>query len=124
MYKGFIRGLLPFYLLMTLRERSIHGTELIRSLSEMSGHAWRPSPGSVYPVLRKLENAGLVAGRWRRSQGAPQRVYRLTAAGRREIPELHARIIRQLREARDLIDVHIRAFERSAGGVGDDDGRS
>jgi DNA-binding PadR family transcriptional regulator len=118
-FKGFIRGMLPLYLLITLQDRPLHGTELIKSLSTMSGHSWKPSPGSVYPVLRRLESEGLIAGRWKRSQAAPQRVYRLTAAGRRSLPELRNELIRQLTLARALIDAHITAFETM--GASDDE---
>lgn len=114
-FKGFIRGMLPLYLLITLRERPLHGTELIKSLSEMSGHNWKPSPGSVYPVLRRLEKEGLLAGRWRRSQGAPQRVYKLTEEGKRSLPRLREELVKQLKLARDLIDSHIVAFEDGGG---------
>lgn len=110
-FKGFIRGMLPLYLLITLKYRPRHGTELIKSLSMMSGYSWKPSPGSVYPVLRRLETEGLIAGRWKRSQAAPQRIYKLTKEGRHALPTLRDELIRQLKLARDLIDNHIMAFE-------------
>jgi DNA-binding PadR family transcriptional regulator len=86
----------------------------------MSNDRWKPSPGSVYPVLRNLERQGLVSGRWKRGQAAPQRVYRLTEEGRRLLPELRARLVKQLEQARELIDSHVEAL-RSHGGGGDED---
>lgn len=103
--------MLPLYLLISLKNRPRHGTELIKSLAMMSGHSWKPSPGSVYPVLRRLEAEGLIAGRWKRGQAAPQRIYKLTVEGRRALPTLRDELIRQLKLARDLIDNHIMAFE-------------
>ena len=78
----------------------------------MSGGRWRPSPGSLYPALRRLETEGLLAGRWRRSQAAPQRVYRLTDKGRQELPRRQLQLLSQLRDARALLDEHIEALER------------
>ena len=110
-FKGFIRGMLPLYLLMLLEKRSAHGTEMIRALAVMSGHRWSPSPGSVYPVLRRLEQEGLITGRWRRSQAAPQRVYRLSARGRKTLPKLREQLLNELHRARALLDEHIEALE-------------
>jgi DNA-binding PadR family transcriptional regulator len=38
----------------------MHGYELITEFEERSGGRWRPSPGSVYPMLAQLEDEGLV----------------------------------------------------------------
>jgi DNA-binding PadR family transcriptional regulator len=118
LFQGLIRGMLPLYLLILLQGRPLHGTEIIRSFREMSNDRWKPSPGSVYPVLRQLEQQRLVSGRWRRSQAAPQRVYRLTAEGRRVLPEMRARLVEQLQAARALIDSHVEALRRPGGGLG------
>jgi PadR family transcriptional regulator, regulatory protein PadR len=44
----------------------------------------RPAPGqgTLYPLLQRLEQEGLLAGRWEARQGGPERrVYRLTPDG-------------------------------------------
>lgn len=112
LFKGLIRGMLPLYLLFVLEEGPRHGTELIRLIAEMSGESWRPSPGSVYPVLRKMEKEGLISGRWQRGQAAPKRIYRLTDAGSAALPDLRSDLLQQLKTARHLIDMHIMALEQ------------
>ncbi len=52
-------------------------------LTERSGGLWRPSPGSVYPVLAQLEDEGLVAVQ----ESAGRRVFSLTDAGRTYVAE-------------------------------------
>jgi DNA-binding PadR family transcriptional regulator len=53
--------------------------------------------GTVYPALRRLEDAGMLAGRWEDeakagSEGRPaRRYYRLTAAGQRMLADALAR---------------------------------
>ncbi len=72
--QGNVRGLL----LAALLDGPAHGYELMRRLEEQAGGRWRPSPGSVYPLLQLLEDEGF-------AQGADQdgrRVYELTEAGR------------------------------------------
>jgi len=46
--------------LVLLEESPRNGYQIIQELSERSNGAWRPSPGSVYPVLQQLEDEGLV----------------------------------------------------------------
>ena len=54
------RGAIKGSLLRLLAERPMHGYELITEFEERSGGRWRPSPGSVYPMLAQLEDEGLV----------------------------------------------------------------
>jgi DNA-binding PadR family transcriptional regulator len=69
-----VRGLL----LSALLQGAAHGYELMRRLEEQTGGRWRPSPGSVYPLLQLLEDEGLARGH--NEDG--RKVYELTAAGR------------------------------------------
>ena len=72
--------------LLVLAERSpLHGYELIAELEERSGGRWRPSPGSMYPALGRLEEKGLIVGTTDAgddSDGAGKRSYELTEDGR------------------------------------------
>jgi DNA-binding PadR family transcriptional regulator len=72
--KGNVRG----FLLAALLDGPAHGYELMRRLEEQAGGRWRPSPGSVYPLLQLLEDAGLIAGR----DESGRKIYQLTDSGR------------------------------------------
>jgi DNA-binding PadR family transcriptional regulator len=72
--KGDVRGLL----LAALLQGGAHGYELMRRLEEQASGRWRPSPGSVYPLLQLLEDEGLIQGR----DEEGRRVYELTDEGR------------------------------------------
>jgi DNA-binding PadR family transcriptional regulator len=72
--KGNVRGLL----LAALLDGPAHGYELMRRLEEQTGGRWRPSPGSVYPLLQLLEDEGLITG----TDQDGRRVYELTETGR------------------------------------------
>ena len=56
----------------------MHGYELIGEFEERSGGRWRPSPGSVYPILTQLEAEGLV----RSTSEEGRRQFELTDEGR------------------------------------------
>ena len=117
MFHGLVRGLLPLFFLTILRDRPLHGIDLMRAIEEMSDGTWKPSPGSVYPLLRRLERDGLIRGKWERSRGAPKRVYRLTARGRADLPRLQERILGELYAAQQIVDTHIGALEAILGGA-------
>ncbi len=45
---------------MLLDERPMHGYELISEMSERSGGRWQPSPGTIYPALKRMEERSLI----------------------------------------------------------------
>lgn len=77
----FAHGQLRLYLLALLESGPKHGYELITALSDRFGGTYRPSPGTVYPRLARLEEEGLV----QRTDDGRKSTYRLTDAGRAEL---------------------------------------
>lgn len=77
----FAHGQLRLYLLSLLESGPKHGYELITALSDRFGGTYRPSPGTVYPRLARLEEEGLVT----RSDEGRKGTYSLTNAGRAEL---------------------------------------
>jgi DNA-binding PadR family transcriptional regulator len=71
------RGDVRSAILVLLRERSMHGYEMIQQLEERTGGRWRPSAGSIYPTLQLLEDEGLVKG----EEIDGKRVFSLTEQG-------------------------------------------
>jgi DNA-binding PadR family transcriptional regulator len=49
------RGFIRYYVLRLLNEKPMSGSEIIQYVEEKSGGRWRPSPGSVYPLLAWLQ---------------------------------------------------------------------
>lgn len=82
----FAHGQLRLYLLALLEAGPRHGYELITALSDRFGGTYRPSAGTVYPRLARLEEEGLVA----HTDDGRKTTYRLTDAGRRELDERRA----------------------------------
>lgn len=54
------RGDVKAAILLLLAERPRHGYEIITELTDRSEGRWQPSPGSVYPVLKRLSRDGIV----------------------------------------------------------------
>ncbi|MEU8547954.1 PadR family transcriptional regulator [Streptomyces roseoverticillatus] len=74
------RGDVRASILTLLKDRPMHGYEMIQEIAERSGGAWKPSPGSVYPTLQMLEDEGLIESA---SEGG-KKLFSLTDAGRSE----------------------------------------
>ena len=72
------RGAIVHATLLVLSERPMHGYEVIAELEERSGGAWRPSPGSIYPALKRLAMKGFIDAT-EDSEG--KRVFSLTEEG-------------------------------------------
>jgi DNA-binding PadR family transcriptional regulator len=73
-------------ILALLAERPMHGYEMIGELEQRTGGVWRPSPGSIYPTLQLLEDAGLV----RVEADGDRRRYSLTDAGREQAEQMRS----------------------------------
>ncbi len=69
--------------LLLLAEDARNGYQLMQEIESRTSGLWRPSPGSIYPVLQQLEDEGLV-----RPDGPEgRRVFQLTEAGRSYVKE-------------------------------------
>jgi DNA-binding PadR family transcriptional regulator len=54
------RGLLALYILHSLDRRPGSGYDLLKEIEEKTGGAWVPSKGTLYPVLKQLEEENLI----------------------------------------------------------------
>jgi PadR family transcriptional regulator PadR len=105
------RGVLELVLLRLLQERPGYGYELVTEIARRSEGELEVKEGTLYPLLYRLEEQGLVETVWETPErGAPRKYYRITAAGRRAFEE---RLLRW-RRFRDRIDELLEA--RGAGG--------
>ncbi len=72
--------------LLLLRERPVHGYELLEQLPALTGE--RVDMGNLYRFLRLLEADGLVSSRWDdEAPGPSKRIYELTGEGRALLAE-------------------------------------
>ena len=83
------RGDVRTAVLLLLAEQPMHGYQLMQEIRRRTHDQWRPSPGSIYPILQQLEDEGLVRtaeSGGRRSRGRPRAAARTreSSAGRRD----------------------------------------
>jgi PadR family transcriptional regulator, regulatory protein AphA len=77
-----------FALLGLLQLGPMSGYDLKQLVDRSIAHFWREGWGRIYPTLRALEKAGMVAKRTERKRGRPERnVYTIQPEGRKRLRE-------------------------------------
>ncbi|UCF08568.1 MAG: PadR family transcriptional regulator [Thermoplasmata archaeon] len=71
-----LKGFLSFLILWLVSKESMTGAEIALELEKRKGH--RPSPGTIYPVLKDLKDKGLLSV-------DQNKRYSLTKKGRRDL---------------------------------------
>ena len=90
------RGAIVLACLSQLGEAA-YGYELQQRLAE---RGMEIEQGTLYPLLRRLHEQGLLSEEWRVEEARPRKYYRLTTAGSRALVELR----RQWREMVGVMD--------------------
>ncbi|MCX9147670.1 PadR family transcriptional regulator [Erythrobacter sp. WG] len=85
----FGQGELRLALLALIAENPSHGYELIKAIEEMTGGAYAPSPGAVYPTLQLLEDEGAIEEA--EAEGA-KKPFAVTDKGREELEERESEV--------------------------------
>lgn len=72
-----MRGFLSFLILFLLSKKPMHGQEIADEIEKRKGE--RPSPGTIYPALKTLKDAGMIL----EEKAGKTIVYSLTEDGKR-----------------------------------------
>lgn len=90
----FASGELRLALLALIAENPAHGYELIKSIEEMTGGGYAPSPGAVYPTLQLLEDEGAITEADAEGSKKP---FRVTEQGETELADRSDEVAELLR---------------------------
>ena len=82
------KGSAEVLILGVLEARQRHGYDIARQIETLSDGAITFNSATLYPTLYRLEQRGLIKGRWVEKPGQRRRrFYRITAAGRAALGE-------------------------------------
>ncbi len=87
--RDFFGGFIKIHILYHAAQGPIYGLEMIE---ELRRHGYELSPGTLYPTLHALEEAGYLISERRVVRGRMRRYYRITDQGRRVLAVARARI--------------------------------
>ena len=79
------RGFVEMHVLRVL-ETPHHGYEIIKHIEQECGF-WKPSPGSIYPMLQKLKKSRFISEK----DSGNRKVYTITSSGRARLNEFDSR---------------------------------
>ncbi len=80
------KGILEYCILSVLAKKEAYPSDI---LEELKGARLIIVEGTLYPLLTRLKNAGLLSYRWEESDsGPPRKYYSLTEEGKRFLTEL------------------------------------
>ena len=84
---GVLQGTLDLMVLQTLNSLgTLHGYAIAARLDQVSGGALQLNMGTLYPALMRLEQRGLIRGRWGTTDSNRKaRFYAMTSSGRRQL---------------------------------------
>ena len=85
--QGAPRGFLLYYILHRVATEPIHGYEILQDIESRTEGAWRPGPGSIYPMLKRMVKHGWIKADSVRESETDQRVYRITPKGQKHLTE-------------------------------------
>ena len=84
------KGLLEFCVLNAIRGGRIHGYDIVKRLRGLDGLV--TAEGTVYPILSRFKQQGLVRSTVEESaQGPPRKCYTLTERGRKALSQMNER---------------------------------
>jgi len=97
------QGTLDLLILKAVAVEPVHGYAIAQRLQQVSRGVVQVPEGSLYPALHRLENRGVLAADWRKTDtGREAKFYRLTRKGRKQL-EAEAASWQRLSEAVGLI---------------------
>jgi transcriptional regulator len=81
-----LQGTLDLLVLKALSLGELHGLGVARRVEQITGNAFEVKPGSLFPALHRMEEAGWLSAEWGESENRRRaKFYRLTSAGRRQL---------------------------------------
>ena len=95
MFRSFFLGFIKVHILHHAAQEPIYGLAMIE---ELRRHGYEISPGTLYPVLHKLEDEGYLAQEERVVKGKVRKYYAATEEGRAALTDVKEKIAELVNE--------------------------
>jgi transcriptional regulator len=85
-HANLLQGTLDLLILKALALQELHGLGISHRIEQITKGTFHVKPGSLFPALHRMEEAGWLASSWGESLNKRRaKYYRLTKAGRRQL---------------------------------------
>ena len=98
------REVLPLLVLHFMHTGPSYGNQLMERISAVTAGVLSVNPNTMYPLLRQLEEKGLIEGKWEHPERRSRRYYSLTKEGEKEYERL-------VHDVRPFLDSVLRSIE-------------
>lgn len=99
------KGVLEYCILLILSKNDAYATDIINTLKESKMIVVE---GTLYPLLTRQKNAGLLSYRWEEStQGPPRKYYSITESGQSFLKELDLGWDELIQAVKSIRDRHL-----------------
>src|SRR5262252_628994 len=83
-----LQGTLDVLILKVLTLEAMHGLGISRRIAQVTGGTFQVKPGSLFPALHRMEEAGWLGSTWGESENSRRaKFYRLTKSGHSQLKE-------------------------------------
>lgn len=83
-----VRGMLYFAVLASLEHKESYGAQL---LLKLEGTPFETKAGTLYPLMTRMQDQGLISSRWViKSSKPPMRYYTITSVGQQKLQNLRS----------------------------------
>jgi DNA-binding PadR family transcriptional regulator len=82
------RDLVPVLVLHLMRDEPVYGNLIMKGIEEMTDGVVSVNPNTIYPLLRSMEERGLIDGAWEHPDRRTRRFYSITDEGVAELERL------------------------------------
>jgi PadR family transcriptional regulator PadR len=107
------KTIVPLLILHLLTKGPEHGYGLMERIAAMTGDVMPVNSNTMYPLLRRLEERGFIAGAWEHPDRRSRRTYTITRAG----AERYAQIKVRTRPHLDQLIVAVNRLRRAVFGA-------
>ena len=87
--RNFFLGFIRLHILYHASQEPVFGLDLIR---ELARHGYSLSPGTLYPMLHRLEGDGFLQSTKQVVNGKVRKYYRATKAGKQALADAHVKV--------------------------------
>ena len=98
--KCFRRGSFKYLVLYVLKDKPMHGYDISKAISNLFRGIYEPSPGLLYPTLKRLEKQKLISSKIEDDK----KVYYLTSYGLQVLKRKESKIVDMLSELNSFLD--------------------
>src|SRR3954465_15894266 len=106
------REVLPMLVLHFIAQGPSYGNQLMERIADMTEGVLSVNPNTMYPLLRQLEERGLIEGKWEHPERRTRRYYSLTQEGEEE----YSRLVNATRPFLDSVQRSIEEIVREVYG--------